>query len=91
MNGADFCVSCAHRCSNVYGSFPAQGFYELVPQHLLRPFDERELELIIGGLGKINVDDWKRHTKLKHCSVDSNVVKWFWRAIEHYDEEARAR
>lgn len=68
-----------------------QGFYELVPQHLLRPFDEKELELIIGGLGKIDVDDWKKHTKLKHCSPDSNIVKWFWRVIDEFDEESRAR
>ncbi|XP_076803668.1 E3 ubiquitin-protein ligase SMURF2-like isoform X2 [Clavelina lepadiformis] len=69
----------------------SKGFYELVPQHLLRQFDERELELIIGGLGKINVDDWKKHTKLKHCSHDSNVVRWFWRAIDGFEEEKRAR
>ncbi|XP_002127387.3 E3 ubiquitin-protein ligase SMURF2 isoform X1 [Ciona intestinalis] len=69
----------------------SKGFYELIPQHLLRPFDERELELIIGGLGKIDLLDWKKHTKLKHCSQDSNIVKWFWQAVESFDEEKRAR
>ena len=68
-----------------------QGFYELIPQHLLRPFDERELELIICGLGSIDVDDWKRNTKLKHCTSDSNIVKWFWKVVENFDEEQRAR
>jgi len=72
-------------------NFFCQGFYELIPQHLLRPFDERELELVLGGLGKIDIGDWKRHTKLKHCSQDSNIVKWFWKAIESFDEEKRAR
>ena len=42
-----------------------KGFTEVVPQHLLKPFDERELELIIGGLGKIDIDDWKANTRLK--------------------------
>lgn len=37
----------------------------MVPQHLLKPFDERELELIIGGLGKIDINDWKVNTRLK--------------------------
>nr|CAB3266414.1 E3 ubiquitin-protein ligase SMURF2 [Phallusia mammillata] len=69
----------------------SKGFYELIPKHLLRPFDERELELIIGGLGKIDVDDWKKNTKLKHCNPDSNIVKWFWQAIDSFDEEKRAR
>ena len=36
-----------------------KGFNELIPQHLLKPFDERELELVIGGLGKIDIDDWQ--------------------------------
>lgn len=68
-----------------------KGFNEIIPQHLLRPFDERELELMIGGLGKIDLDDWKLHTRLKHCTPDSNIVKWFWQAAEGYDNEMRAR
>jgi E3 ubiquitin ligase SMURF1/2 len=69
----------------------SKGFYELIPQHLLKPFDERELELVIGGLGKIDITDWKKHTRLKHCNQDSNIVKWFWMAVESFDEEKRAR
>ena len=68
-----------------------KGFNELVPQHLLRPFDEKELELIISGLGKIDVEDWRTHTRLKHCSLETNIVKWFWQAVEYFDEEKRAR
>ncbi|XP_064641714.1 E3 ubiquitin-protein ligase SMURF1-like isoform X4 [Lineus longissimus] len=68
-----------------------KGFNELIPQHLLRPFDERELELMIGGLGKIDIDDWKAHTRLKHCTPDSNIVKWFWKAVDDFDQEKRAR
>lgn len=42
-----------------------KGFAEIVPTQLLRPFDERELELIIGGLGSIDIHDWKANTRLK--------------------------
>lgn len=42
-----------------------KGFTELIPTHLLRPFDENELELIIGGLGSIDIVDWKANTRLK--------------------------
>ena len=48
-------------------------------------------QLIICGLGKIDVSDWKVNTRLKHCTPDSNVVKWFWKAVEFFDEERRAR
>ena len=31
------------------------GFSELIPQDLIKDFDERELELLIGGMSEINV------------------------------------
>jgi len=49
------------------------------------------IQLMIGGLGKIDVDDWKRNARLKHCSADTPLVRWFWRAVDEYDEEHRAR
>uniref|UniRef100_A0A7N8XW66 HECT-type E3 ubiquitin transferase n=1 Tax=Mastacembelus armatus TaxID=205130 RepID=A0A7N8XW66_9TELE len=68
-----------------------KGFNEVIPQHLLKAFDEKELELIVCGLGKIDISDWKSNTRLKHCTPDSNIVKWFWKAVESFDEERRAR
>jgi E3 ubiquitin ligase SMURF1/2 len=68
-----------------------KGFNELVPHHLLQQFDEKELELIIGGLGKIDLADWKANTRLKHCSLETPIVKWFWQAVDSYTEEKRAR
>ncbi|XP_071509511.1 E3 ubiquitin-protein ligase SMURF2-like [Diadema setosum] len=68
-----------------------KGFHELIPPRLLRPFDERELELLINGLGKIDVEDWKANTRLKNCSPDTSIVKWFWQAVDSFDEEKRAR
>uniref|UniRef100_A0A8C6KKT7 HECT-type E3 ubiquitin transferase n=1 Tax=Nothobranchius furzeri TaxID=105023 RepID=A0A8C6KKT7_NOTFU len=68
-----------------------KGFSELIPQHLLKPFDHKELELIIGGLGKIDLADWKANTRLKHCTSESNVVRWFWQAVEDFSEERRGR
>nr|XP_020476909.1 E3 ubiquitin-protein ligase SMURF1 isoform X3 [Monopterus albus] len=68
-----------------------KGFSELIPQHFLKPFDHKELELIIGGLGKIDLSDWKTNTRLKHCTSESNVVRWFWQAVEAFSEERRGR
>ena len=56
-----------------------KGFHELIPPHLLKMFDEKELELIVSGLGKIDVEDWKTNARLKHCTPDSDIVKWFWK------------
>ncbi|XP_014873801.1 E3 ubiquitin-protein ligase SMURF2-like [Poecilia latipinna] len=68
-----------------------KGFNEVIPQHLLKAFDEKELELIVCGLGKIDINDWKSNTRLKHCTPDTSIVKWFWKAVESFDEERRAR
>jgi E3 ubiquitin ligase SMURF1/2 len=68
-----------------------KGFHELIPSQLLRPFDERELELVIGGLGTIDINDWKQNTRLKNCTPETSVVKWFWQIVESYGEEMRAR
>uniref|UniRef100_A0A1L8DTI7 E3 ubiquitin-protein ligase SMURF1 n=1 Tax=Nyssomyia neivai TaxID=330878 RepID=A0A1L8DTI7_9DIPT len=68
-----------------------KGFCELIPSQLLRPFDERELELVIGGISSIDVNDWKLHTRLKHCTAETQQVVWFWQIVESYTSEMRAR
>ncbi|KAJ3624651.1 hypothetical protein MTP99_018256 [Tenebrio molitor] len=68
-----------------------KGFTELIPPALLRPFDERELELVISGIGSIDIADWRSHTRLKHCTPETQVVQWFWQVVESYSEEMRAR
>lgn len=42
-----------------------KGLTEVVPGALLKPFDEREIELIISGIGTIDIADWKKNTRLK--------------------------
>ena len=68
-----------------------KGFTDIVPLALLRPFDEREIELLISGIGNIDINDWKQHTRLKHCGNSSQIVDWFWQAVESYNDEMRAR
>ena len=46
---------------------------------------------MIGGLGTIDLQDWKTNTRLKHCTAESPQVIWFWRIVENYSEEMRAR
>lgn len=55
-----------------------EGFNELIPQELINVFDERELELLMGGIAEIDVDDWKKHTDYRGYSEHDEVVQWFW-------------
>ena len=42
------------RVQEQFGAF-AEGFKELIPQELIDVFDERELELLIGGMSEIDM------------------------------------
>ncbi|XP_052862329.1 E3 ubiquitin-protein ligase Smurf1 [Anopheles cruzii] len=69
----------------------SKGFGELILSHLLRPFDERELELLISGISQIDVTDWKANTRLKQCNGDTQQIVWFWQIVETYSPEMRAQ
>nr|XP_057944449.1 E3 ubiquitin-protein ligase NEDD4-like isoform X2 [Doryrhamphus excisus] len=68
------------------------GFFELIPQDLIKIFDENELELLMCGLGDVDVNDWKANTKYKN-GYNSNhvVIHWFWKAVLLMDAEKRIR
>ena len=67
------------------------GFNELIPQDLINVFDERELELLIGGIAEMDVDDWKKHTDYRGYTESDEVVQWFWQAVRSWDAEKKSR
>ncbi|KAJ3358988.1 hypothetical protein HDU91_005054 [Kappamyces sp. JEL0680] len=68
-----------------------EGFHELVPKELVNVFDERELELLIGGISEIDMDDWKKNTEYRGYKEDDDVVVQFWKTIESFDSEKKSR
>jgi hypothetical protein len=44
-----------------------KGFSEIIPWHVIKIFDEGELELLMCGIGNIDVKDWKENTVYKVC------------------------
>lgn len=57
-----------------------QGFNELIPTNLLKIFDQNELELLMCGLGDVDVNDWRSHTAYKgEYSSNHIVIQWFWK------------
>ena len=55
------------------------GFNELIPPDLVNVFDERELELLIGGIADIDVEDWKKHTDYRGYTESDEVIVHFWK------------
>ncbi|KAG8858513.1 hypothetical protein FRB96_005184 [Tulasnella sp. 330] len=67
------------------------GFNELIPQELINVFDERELELLIGGMSEIDVDDWMKFTDYRGYEMNDQVVQWFWKCIRGWPAERKSR
>ncbi|KAJ2080915.1 hypothetical protein H4R24_002715 [Coemansia sp. RSA 988] len=80
-------------CDRIKEQFEAlqAGFHELIPEDLVQVFDERELELLIGGLAEIDMDDWKKHTDYRGYTESDQVVQWFWKFVTEMDAEHQAR
>ncbi|KAJ1677172.1 hypothetical protein EV182_006726, partial [Spiromyces aspiralis] len=80
-------------CDRIKEQFEAflAGFNELIPPDLIQVFDERELELLIGGLADIDLDDWKKHTDYRGYTESDQVVQWFWRCVKEMDSEHQVR
>ncbi|RHZ57637.1 hypothetical protein CDV55_100587 [Aspergillus turcosus] len=67
------------------------GFNELIPADLVNVFDERELELLIGGIADIDVDDWKKHTDYRGYQESDEVIQNFWKVVRTWDAEQKSR
>ncbi|GLD73825.1 E3 ubiquitin-protein ligase HECW2 isoform X2, partial [Lates japonicus] len=67
-----------------------RGFYEVVDVRLVSVFDARELELVIAGTAEIDLADWRN--KLTRSYHDNHIViRWFWAAVERFNNEQRLR
>lgn len=66
-----------------------RGFTSVIPRALIVPFNPQELELILHGLGAIDVQALKDSSL---CSANStNCVEWFWEIFNEYSNEMKAR
>uniref|UniRef100_A0A3B1KHZ1 HECT-type E3 ubiquitin transferase n=1 Tax=Astyanax mexicanus TaxID=7994 RepID=A0A3B1KHZ1_ASTMX len=69
-----------------------EGFTELILIDLIKIFDENELELLMCGLGDVDVNDWRQHTVYKNSYCPNHpVIQWFWKAVLLMDAEKRIR
>jgi len=49
------------------------------------------LELLIGGIGEVDVDDWSRHTDYRSYTQTDQVIQWFWQAVRAWPAEKKSR
>ena len=53
--------------------FSCRGFHDVVPFEAITQFDEGGLELLLGGIGTINVKDWRDNTIYKNYQPSDTV------------------
>lgn len=49
------------------------------------------MELLIGGIADIDVDDWKKHTDYRGYTENDEVIQNFWKCIRSWDAEQKSR
>ncbi|KAJ8603232.1 hypothetical protein CTAYLR_003818 [Chrysophaeum taylorii] len=73
-----------------------RGFYDIIPLETLRgrgpeQLDAQDLEVILFGHAKIDVDDWKANTTYRRLAPDARRVEHFWKFVEEGDDARRTR
>ncbi|GAA5875464.1 hypothetical protein JCM1840_005978 [Sporobolomyces johnsonii] len=68
-----------------------KGLDGIVPLKELKVFDEKELELLIGGVETIDVGDWQKNTAYRGYQQGDEVVEWFWKAVKAWPAEKKSR
>eukprot|EP00127_Corallochytrium_limacisporum_P003020 Clim_evm67s144 gene=Clim_evmTU67s144 len=67
------------------------GLKRFVPPDSLTSFDEKELEILLCGLRKYDLDDWKKHTEYKGFEPEDAIVKWLWELLEEFGRDEQGR
>jgi len=80
----------SRRVKEQFDSF-MEGLLELIPRDLINVFDERELELLIGGMAEIDMDDWTKFTDYRGYEKTDQVIEWFWQCIRSWPAERKSR
>ena len=80
-----------HRIEKQMTSF-MKGFNEIIPQRCIALFDPKEFELLLSGLGDVNIKDWQMNTAFKgEYNMQHRVIQWFWMAMYSFPNELRLR
>ncbi|XP_013386514.1 E3 ubiquitin-protein ligase HECW2 [Lingula anatina] len=80
------------RCVKEQTEYLLRGFYEVLDSRFISVFDARELELVMAGTVEIDVIDWRKNSEYRGGYHDNHqVIRWFWMAVERFDNERRLR
>jgi hypothetical protein len=64
-----------------------QGIGRIVHPSFLSVFEPHELEMMLNGPQFIDVKDWRQNTVYKDYTATDDVIQWFWKTVEQYDQK----
>jgi len=69
-----------------------KGLHRIIPPSIMEVFARMvttsELDVMLAGHG-INIKDWRDHTEYHGFHEDSDIVAWFWKAVEEFTAQER--
>ena len=67
-----------------------KGFYTILPHSFISHLSTSELEMIISGVPKIDLDEMKKHVELIGYTKTSPIIVWFWEVMEEFSQKELA-
>ena len=64
-----------------------KGIYSVIDKNILQILNWTQLEEMICGKNKMDINDFKAHTIYLGYTINDNIIKWFWEWLEKSDEK----
>lgn len=64
-----------------------QGFYLIIPAPYMFELSAEELQLLISGPSKIDVNEIKNHAEFNGLAKNSPLVQWLWEVLFEFSQE----
>ncbi|KAG0192795.1 hypothetical protein DFQ28_007699 [Apophysomyces sp. BC1034] len=80
-------VQIAKQCKAFY-----KGLSTIIDVKWLRMFNQQELQVVLGGASvPIDINDLRKHTVYAGYMEHDDTVKYFWKALDSFDNEQRMK
>jgi len=63
------------------------GLYQFIPVDYLQEFEPEEVEQIVSGSSKIDIEDLKQNSEYTDFTENTQTVKWFWEIVSSLTHE----
>jgi len=64
-----------------------KGFRMVLPKDLTSYFSTSELEILIAGESKIDLEEMKKYATFRNCSPSDQIVQWLWEVLEEFSSD----